>query len=266
MTTQDRGPAAAWCEHGPRAHLSSAHENGQPSAATAPVNVPRGWLLIEFAGAWAAEAATTPMPPKLAKLAVSADELGLRVQLIRRPDRAVRPASADDSLIYVAWTEGPAPWLRRMTADELGPAQLEAIAAGEPSGGIPVSRPLYLVCTHGRRDRCCARFGVPLARDLAARYPAEVWETTHVDGHRFAANLVILPHGLYYGPVDAALAHAAIDAYRRGEITAGGYRGRNGQDSVVQEAEHAVLARRGNLRLPGGAEQNYRRETIAGGA
>jgi hypothetical protein len=142
-----------------------------------------------------------------------------------------------------------------MTADELGPEQLEALAAGQrPAAGIPEPGPLFLVCTHGRRDRCCARFGVPLARDLAARYPAEVWETTHVDGHRFAANLVILPHGLYYGPVDAPAAPAAVDAYQRGEITARGYRGRNGQDTPLQEAECALLCRRGNLGIPGHTE------------
>jgi hypothetical protein len=48
---------------------------------------------------------------------------------------------------------------------------------------------------------CCARLGVPLAQALAARHPGPVWETTPVGGHRFAANLVLLPHGLYYGPV-----------------------------------------------------------------
>jgi hypothetical protein len=109
--------------------------------------------------------------------------------------------------------------------------------------------PLLLVCAHGRRDRCCARFGVPPARELAARYPDQVWETTHVGGHRFAANLVILPHGLYFGPVDPAAAHRAIDACQLGEITARRHRGRAGQDTVAQEAEHAAIASSGTLRL-----------------
>jgi hypothetical protein len=69
-----------------------------------------------------------------------------------------------------------------------------------PSFGEPAAEPLYLVCAHGRRDVCCARFGGPLARALSAAHPLQVWETTHVGGHRYAANLVILPHGLYYGP------------------------------------------------------------------
>jgi hypothetical protein len=66
--------------------------------------------------------------------------------------------------------------------------------------------------------------------NLAARYPEETWETTHVGGHRFAGNLVILPPGLYYGPVDSAGALDAVGAHARGEISGRGYRGRAGQD------------------------------------
>jgi hypothetical protein len=34
---------------------------------------------------------------------------------------------------------------------------------------------------------------VPLAQSLAAQHPGRVWENTHVGGHRYAANLVLLP-------------------------------------------------------------------------
>ena len=235
----------AWCEHGP-----GGHEDGAPSAATAPAGA-RAWLLIEFDGPWAAEATATALLEPLAKLAIGADELGIRVQLIRRP---VQPGEADrgrnrEPALFAAWTADPMPWLRRISVDDLDQAALAALAAGEPPGGTAQPGPLFLVCTHGRRDRCCARFGVPLARELAAAHAPEVWETTHVGGHRFAGNLVILPHGLYYGPVDAAAGRAAIDAYRRGEITARGYRGRAGQDPAAQEAECAAVARSGTLCL-----------------
>ena len=106
---------------------------------------------------------------------------------------------------------------------------------------------MFLVCTHGKRNVCCARLGGPLAQTLATRHPGQVWETTHVGGHRFAANLVILPHGLYYGPVGVAEATAAIDAYQRGTVTAVRYRGRAGQPRPTQEAEHEALARAGSL-------------------
>lgn len=246
MTETDPAPLPpAWCEH-----EAGGHRHGAPSAATAPAGA-TAWLLIEFDGPWAAEAAATAMQAPLEKLAIRADELGIRVQLIRNPFRTGRAGGGNGAnpAVFACWTAGPAPWLRRMGPDDLDQAALAALAAGEPPGGAVVHRPLFLVCTHGKRDRCCARFGVPLARDLAGSYPDEVWETTHVGGHRFAANLVILPHGLYYGPVDPPAAVGAVEAYRRGEITARGYRGRAGQQTQAQEAECAAVARAGRLRL-----------------
>jgi hypothetical protein len=100
---------------------------------------------------------------------------------------------------------------------------LARLAAAEPVAfGSPVGEPVFLVCEHVQRNACCARFGGPLAVELTARYPGQVFQTTHVGGHRFAANLVILPHGLYYGPVDLALATAAISAYSGGVVEVGG--------------------------------------------
>lgn len=267
MTGSGSGPVVPpWCEH-----AAGGHDDGAPSAATAPAGA-RAWLLIESAGPWASEATATALPAPLAKLAIGADEQGIRVQLIRRPGRSGngrpgngRPgnggagngrsgnggAAGRDGVVapavFAGWTAGPAPWLRRTSADSLDPDVLAALAAGEPPPGTARDRPLFLVCTHARRDRCCGRFGVPLARDLATRYPEEVWETTHVGGHRFAANLVILPHGLYYGPVDVPAARAAIDAYQRGTIIARGYRGRAGQQPAAQEADRAALTGSGTL-------------------
>jgi len=118
-----------------------------------------------------------------------------------------------------------------------------------PSFGVVWDDPLYLGCTHGKRNVCCARLGGLLAQALAARHPGPVWETTHVGGHRFAANLVLLPHGLYYGPVTVVLAAAAIDAYQRRSVVVDRYRGRAGQPQAEQEAEYARLAEGGALSL-----------------
>ncbi len=125
---------------------------------------------------------------------------------------------------------------------------LEKLAAGSaPAFGSVVGEPVFLVCTHAQRSACCARWGGPLAQALAARYPGQVYQTTHLGGHRFAANLVILPHGLYYGPVGLDGAVAAIGAYERGTVEPARYRGRAGQPKATQQAEHALLAEGGSL-------------------
>jgi hypothetical protein len=226
--------------------------------ASAP-EASRAWLLIEHPGPWPAEPADAEFPGQLGSVVAAAVALGIRVQLIRGPGRREAVPMDRPRAAFAGWTAGPVPWLRRGllsavvgspgSADSADSAlDLEALAVGRPlTFGVPVSEPMFLVCVHGRRNVCCARFGVPLAQSLAAQRPGQVWESTHVGGHRFAANLVILPHGLYYGPVDTPRAIAAISAYERGAIAAERYRGRAGQPHDVQMAEHAQLAEAGSL-------------------
>lgn len=214
------------------------HDGGVPSHASAPEKS-RAWLLIEYDGLWAEHAAQTPLPAPLGKLAVAADEAGVRVQLIKRPGRSGSPGEH----LYAAWTNRPEPWLVRVAADDVDPA---ALAAGLLPKGEPAES-LYLVCVHARRDRCCARFGGPLARALAELHPDKLWETTHLGGHKFAANLALLPHGLYYGPADLATATAAIDAYERGQVSGRRYRGRAGYSVQEQQVEYAVLTQTGHI-------------------
>jgi hypothetical protein len=235
----------AGCEHG-----TESHDGTVLSMASAPEES-RAWLLIEHPGPWPHEPTETALPAPLDAQVRSADALGIRVQMIRRPGR--RPAS-DAHRVLVGWTAGPRPWLRsgELAAGDaaLTDLELKELSTGKPPAfGVPSVEPVFLVCTHGRRNACCARLGAPLAQALATRHPEQVWETTHVGGHRFAANLVILPHGLYYGPVGVEAASAAIGAYRQGTVAPEHYRGRAGQPKATQEAEHARLARAGALEL-----------------
>ena len=251
MTDDDTAPA--WCEHG-----AGAHDGAVPAVATAPV-ASRAWLLIEHDGPWAHSAVETPLPAPLGDLAAEADQAGIRVQLIRRPqsirgaqsgpERAVLPGQHGAGAVFVAWTSGPGPWVRRVdgVVRSHGDLDLAGITEGIAPAGAAPGGPLYLVCAHARRDRCCGRLGVPLARALAERYPAQAWETTHLGGHKHAANLALLPHGLYYGPVDLPAAVGAIDAYQAGTIVAHRYRGRAGHDEAWQQAEQARLAAQGSL-------------------
>lgn len=216
------------CEHGEGCHAGLVD-----SSASAPEDA-RAWLLIEHQGPWAAEPLDSPgLPP----VAMAASELGVRVQLIRRPGES-------GNRVFAAWTAGPSVWSGEFSGD------LKALSRGHDDAIIRVGEPMYLVCTHGRRDMCCGRYGGALARALgSAGYP--VWETSHVDGHRFAANLVILPHGLYYGPVDLPAAKAALSAYEDGRVLPDRFRGRAGIPAAEQAAEHMVISDEGSLVLPG---------------
>jgi hypothetical protein len=169
---------AAVCEHG-----AECHTGAEPSMATAP-EASRAWLLIEHPGPWPHDAADAALPPALAALAVSAEAFGVRVQMIRRPGRR---QVGDVRTVFLGWTAGGEPFLRRArvsaSSPELAERDLKELACGSvPSFGSWWPEPLFLVCTHGKRSVCCARFGGPLAQALAARHPGQVWETTHVGG------------------------------------------------------------------------------------
>ena len=234
--------------------------------ASAP-EASRAWLLVEHPGPWPHEPTEAVLPAPLDAVVAAAVEVGIRVQLIRRPGSPGRRVAGDARggtgtaggsgasggyTVFAGWVAGSEPWLRRgeVSGGAGWPEGLDPslLAGGQPGAfGSPVSEPVFLVCGHAQRNACCARFGGPLAVELAARYPGRVFQTTHVGGHRFAANLVILPHGLYYGPVSVDLATAAISAYERGAVEPGRYRGRAGQPRSVQEAEYEVLTRTGGL-------------------
>jgi hypothetical protein len=116
------------------------------------------------------------------------------------------------------------------------PALVGVLAAAAP--GSPSAEPIYLVCTHGRHDTCCAVRGRPVAAALAERFPDRTWECTHVGGDRFAANLVLLPHGLYYGQVAPPLAVDLVTRYARGEVFPTLLRGRTSLGPAAQAAQH----------------------------
>jgi len=133
--------------------------------ASAP-EASRAWLLIEHPGPWPHEPTETALPTPLDAMVRTADTLGIRVQMIRRPGR--RTAS-NVRRVFVGWTAGTGPWLRcgELTAGSAALTELELkeLSTGiAPTFGRPTGEPVFLVCAHARRNACCARFGAPLAQ------------------------------------------------------------------------------------------------------
>lgn len=215
----------------------------EPVFASAPERAP-AWLLVEHPGPWPWREWPADLPGEAAQVLDEAEAAGVRVQLIRR----VRDRRKDAATVIAV---GPAerPWTEQRTvADlrELAGLDVAALAAGRPPGfgALTGERPI-LVCTHGKRDVCCARFGRPVAVQLDTALPGRVWETTHVGGDRFAANVVTLPDGGYHGgitAIDVPHLAAAVEARR---IVLQKWRGRAGLPVPVQAAEYHLRTRCG---------------------
>ena len=203
---------------------------GDAAVATAPPA--QRWLLIEQPGPWGREALLesrfdAAVAPELAARARAEH---VRLLLIRRPGG--RLADSDSRWAYADCRAGREGlwWSTRAADADLLSAPWDG-SVGEPSTG-----PTYLVCTHGGHDACCALRGRPLAGALPAPGPADVWECSHLGGDRFAANVLVLPHGFYYGQVPGDGAEI-VAAHERGEVALPWLRGRAGVPPAGQAAQ-----------------------------
>ena len=177
-----------------------------------------------------------------AALRRAAEAVSARLLLVRRPSGS-RAEPERRTLFRVDCRRGQ----ERVEVRTCAPEDVAA-AAADPQGWRPHPGPLLLVCTHGRKDWCCALRGRPVAAALAAVAPEETWECSHLGGDRFAANVLALPTGHTHGRVDAADAAELAAAVRAGQVVPRSLRGRCTDALVVQAAEvHArlVLDRRG---------------------
>jgi Sucrase/ferredoxin-like len=120
------------------------------------------------------------------------------------------------------------------------------LAAGRSPGLTPYDEPVFCVCTHGKHDACCAELGRPLCRAMHAAAPEQTWEVSHIGGDRFAPNMLVLPHGLYYGRLPLERSTELVEAHACGELLLEHLRGRSGYPMPVQAAE---IALRRHLRI-----------------
>ena len=212
----------------------------------------RSWLLLEDPGPWGRDALRDARLPERVGLELQrrCRAAGVRPLLIRRPSSTSSPT---DGLACFAIRSGPEPpWIERThlaKVTDILDLDLPSLGRGVRPGFGPVDGPLFLVCTHGRRDVCCAERGRPLARALAAAVPGATWESSHVGGDRFAGNLVAFPHGLYLGRVRPDEAAEVARSYADGRVSLRHLRGRSCYPMPVQAAEHALRTLEGSDRV-----------------
>src|SRR3954451_11761672 len=211
-------------------------------ALVATASLAQRWVLIEQPGPWGRDALEQSrfdhgVSPLLARRSRAEN---VRLLLVRRPGD--RLTDSGRRWAYVDSRPGrEGLWWSVRTGD----ADL-LDAPWDGSVGEPATAPTYLVCTHGAHDACCALRGRPLARSLPAPGPADVWECSHLGGDRFAANVVVLPHGYYYGQVPGDGA-ALVEAHTNGRVALPWLRGRAGLSPPAQAAHQLIRADLGLL-------------------
>ena len=234
-----------------------SRENDEPLGATA--SRVDHWLLVEYRGLWSHDALTgsgmsTEVKARLRSLV--GERRPAKIILIRRPDRRHH----DGVHVYAAESLVGE---ERISHLELGSHE-DLLDADPFAEGTPVEHPLFLVCTHGKHDRCCARHGRPLWEALSEQLDESwAWQASHIGGDRFAGNLVALPQGIYYGRVDRDDVPELLDEHLAGRLPLAHYRGRSCWPFAVQAAERRVRAEEGltgidDVRLAESRRENNR--------
>ncbi|HEX6724887.1 MAG TPA: sucrase ferredoxin [Gaiella sp.] len=230
------------------ADLSRASE--EPLGATA--SRIDHWLLVEYRGAWRRDLLEgSLLSPRLKGHLREHLELlrPARLLFVKQPERRAESGRR----VFLASTTPGADRLLGLEVehqDDLRDVDLAGALSGRDEPFHPVAGPVLVVCTHGKRDRCCARYGRPLYDALRATAPGgAVWQSTHVGGDRFAGNVVALPQGTFHGRVEPDDVPGLLKAMARGHVDLDRYRGRSAYSFAAQAAERALRESEGLLGL-----------------
>ena len=213
------------------------------------------WLALEHVGHWGRDVLDgSALGEELSEaLGEAVSQAGLKFLLIRQAGRAGRvlhgalDASGNPThrVLYALCTPGEE---KLYSFSVSTPEQLLDLPLDNPEALIQATSaelmdsPAILVCTHSKRDRCCALRGRPIAAHLADILPGNaVWECSHTGGHRFAPVGIMLPTGYTYGRLSEPSALAAyLSLAGRAIPSLHGLRGRSTDTPVEQAAEVAV--------------------------
>ena len=208
----------------------------EPLGGTAPSATQL--LIVEQPGPWGSAAVRdSRMDPTVRRGLEQLEEArGIKVFLARRQDRKQLAGFRNV-------------WFMQRIGRDVVPEHFR-IAEGSPVPVPGASNPdtsltnsetlgsVLFICTNGARDQCCAVAG----RDLLRRLTTDVWEISHLGGHRFAPTALRFPDGLLFGRLDIT---SAGDLTRGRAAGLSHTRGRFGRDPWQQIAELSIAGETG---------------------
>lgn len=209
------------------------------------------WILLEYPRPWTAKAYDDSSIPAEVKAYIDAQMALMATPRVQMIGHSHNKTDLTDLSLYIIRCGFEDNRVRRITLpayEALLDLPLAEIADGRSDLGEAVQEPLYLVCTNGRRDVCCSRYGLEIYKALHAR-DSHVWQSNHIGGHRFAGTLVTFPYGIYYGRVTPADVDALFDATAAGKVLLSRMRGRASSEPIAQAAEYYLRRETGNMAL-----------------
>lgn len=227
---------------------TASRDLAEPLAGTA--STVRAFVIVECPGPWGVDAVRDSRLPPGVKDHLTDLERRHRVRPLLV--RGHRRSSRQSTRVFVAYVHTEEPWVEAVDLDDVGDLldlDLTGLADGRSPGLPRHADPLFLVCTHGKHDACCAERGRPVCAAMHAVAPEHTWEVSHIGGDRFAGNVLVLPQGLYYGHLEPADAATLAGRHLAGELDLEHLRGRSAYPFSVQAAEVFVRRHTGERAL-----------------
>lgn len=217
-----------------RTSADIARANNEPLYGT--IKSADVWFLLEYNGVYTRDAWSDARIPEEVKDRL-ASYPNSRPLLIRQPEQL--QALDRKTMLFIVHASAAQPVIYSFELESYNDILLldiEAILAGKVQSRYDA--PLYVICTNGKRDECCAKYGVALYNTMAKREHETVWQCSHIGGHRFAGTMYCFPHALCYGYLDPEDGDAVADAYRDGYLLLDKLRGHAIYDKPIQVAEY----------------------------
>lgn len=201
------------------------------------------WFLLEVRGGWRAKAPSDNDLPAHIDEWLQQQMDGVkngRLQFIRQG----KAREGQPYAFYVAQTHETEPRLYRFdlnSYDDLLALHMTDILTNAPAvADYLIHEPMIAVCTHGKRDRCCSLYGLPILNKLREMIGDNVWQTTHTGGHRFAPTLVTFPDGALYGRLSTDDLPELVHGVQNGRLLLNKLRGRTCYTAVEQVADYLL--------------------------
>lgn len=220
----------------------AAESRGHGESVYGTVARIRSWLLLEYPGVWRRRAI---------------EDSRMLSQAVKSHIRRLKQHGSIDRSILIRrehTRSGPLHCISVLSCEERPRMSRVMLSDYEEllnvqAGGEPVDGLIYAACTHGLRDKCCAKFGLPVYCALREHVGDRAWQCSHVGGDRFAGNVVVFPHGIYYGRAGPQDVPEIVRMSELGQVWLPGYRGRSCYRRSVQIAEYFVRAESGRTAI-----------------
>jgi hypothetical protein len=216
----------------------------EPMAGTAEFN--RIYLVIEQPGTWGQDALLESSLPEgfgsELKAQINFPEVG--IFLARRTDVAqVERRTTNRRRFWLAHTTPGGVRMRSGSLDNIFDLlrwDWQAIIRGElPAVGRRSADPVLFLCTNGKKDQCCAVHARKIVDELRPNpeLTGQIYEASHIGGHRFAPTGILLPFGIMVGRISTDETLEILNDAWSGSINPAYMRGRTAHPPFAQIAE-----------------------------